>query len=82
MFLMPAIIIYRNYFHSQLMMARRTSGMAYGGIVRVFGIYACAQLLFLLGWLDHVAATSILILGFVIEAIIAKTSSRRADLLN
>ena len=82
MCLMPSIIIYRNYFHSQLMMARRTSGMAYGGIVRVFGIYAGAQLLFSLGWLDHLTATSILILGFVIEAIIAKTSSRRADLLN
>ena len=82
MCLMPSIIIYRNYFHSQLMMARQTSGMAYGGIVRVFGIYAGAQLLFSLGWLDHLTATSILILGFVIEAIIAKTSSRRADLLN
>jgi hypothetical protein len=82
MCLMPAIIIYRNYFHSQLMMARQTSGMAYGSIVRVIGIYACAQILFSLGWLDHVAATFILILGFVIEAIIARMSSRRAALLN
>ena len=82
MCLMPAIIIYRNYFHSQLMMARQTSGMAYGSIVRVIGIYACAQLLFSLGWLDHVAATFILILGFVIEAIIARMSSQRAALLN
>jgi hypothetical protein len=82
MCLMPAIIIYRNYFHSQLMMARQTSGMAYGGIVRVIGIYACAQLLFSVGWLDHVAATFILILGFVIEAVIAKMSSQRAALLN
>ena len=82
MCLMPAIIIYRNYFHSQLMMARQTSGMAFGGIVRVIGIYACAQLLFFVGWLDHVAATLILILGFVIEAVIAKMSSQRAALLN
>ena len=82
MCLMPTIIIYRNYFHSQLMMARQTSGMAYGSIVRVIGIYACAQILFSLGWLDHVAATFILILGFVIEAVIAKMSSRRTALLN
>ena len=82
MCLMPAIIIYRNYFHSQLMMARQTSGMAFGGIVRVIGIYACAQLLFSVGWLDHVAAAFILILGFVIEAVIAKMSSQRAALLN
>ena len=56
--------------------------MAYGSIVRVIGIYACAQILFSLGWLDHVAATFTLILGFVIEAIIAKMSIRRAALLN
>ena len=82
MCLMPTIIIYRNYFHSQLMMARQTSGMAYGSMVRVIGIYACAQILFSLGWLNHVAATIILIIGFVIEAVIAKMSSRRATLLN
>ena len=82
MCLMPAIIIYRNYFHSQLMMARQTSGMAYGGIVRVISIYACAQLLFSVGCLDHVAATFILILGFVIEAVIAKMSIQRTALLN
>ncbi len=82
MCLMPAIIIYRNYFHSQLMMARQTSGMAYGGIVRVIGIYTCAQLLFSVGRLDHIGATFILILGFAIEAVIAKMSIQRTALLN
>ena len=82
MYLMPTITIYRNYFQSQLMMARQTSGMAYGSMLRLIGIYAFAQILFSLGWLDHVAATFILLLGFVIEAIIARMSSRRAALLN
>ena len=57
MCLMPAIIIYRNYFHAHLMMMRRTGGMAYGSILRVVGIYACAQLFFVLGWLNPINAS-------------------------
>ena len=75
MCLMPAVIIYRNYFHAHLMMMRRTGGMAYGSIVRVIGIYACGQALYALGWLDHISATFVLILGFIIEAAIARFSS-------
>ena len=36
MCLMPVVIIYRNYFHSQLMHLRRTA-MAYGSMLRVAG---------------------------------------------
>lgn len=79
MCLMPAIIIYRNYFHAHLMMMRRTGGMAYGSILRVIGIYACAQLFFSLGWLSPVNASFILILGFVIEALIARITFRQAN---
>jgi len=67
MCLMPAVIILRNYYHGRLMVERRTSGMAYGAILRVVGIYLGAQLCFNLGWLNHVTASVILILGFVIE---------------
>ena len=38
MCLMPAIIIYRNYYHGRLMTERRTGGV--GTIIRVIGIYA------------------------------------------
>ena len=79
MCLMPVIIIYRNYFHAHLMMMRRTGGMAYGSILRVIGIYASAQLFFSLGWLSPINASSILILGFVIEALIARITFRRAN---
>ncbi len=65
---MPAIIIVRNYFHGRLMVERRTVGMAAGSILRVVGIYGCAQLLFSLGWLNHLTASGVLILGFVIES--------------
>ena len=74
-----AIIIYRNYFHAHLMMMRRTGGMAYGSILRVVGIYACAQLFFFLSWLSPVNATFILILGFVIEALVARITFRHAN---
>lgn len=66
--LMPAVIIFRNYFHGRLMVERRTVGMAAGAILRVAGIYLAAQALFSLGWLNHVTAGLVLILGFVIEA--------------
>ena len=79
MCLMPVIIIYRNYFHAHLMMMRRTGGMAYGSILRVIGIYASAQLFFSLGWLSPINASFILILGFVIEALIARITFRRAN---
>lgn len=66
--LMPGVIIFRNYFHGLLMVERRTVGMAAGAILRVVGIYVACQLLFSLGWLNHVTASLVLILGFVIEA--------------
>jgi hypothetical protein len=68
--LMPAVIIFRNYFHGRLMVERRTVGMAAGAILRVAGIYGAAQLLFSLGWLNHVTAALVLILGFVIECLV------------
>ncbi|MDH3641889.1 MAG: hypothetical protein OES38_07315 [Gammaproteobacteria bacterium] len=68
MCLIPAVIIFRNYYHGRLMVERRTAGMAAGGILRVIGIYGLAQGFFAMGWLDHMSASFILILGFVIEA--------------
>jgi hypothetical protein len=77
MCLMPAIIIYRNYYHGRLMTERRTGGMAWAAIIRVIGIYATAQVLHSLGWLNHISATFVLILGFVIEAYFARRSVKQ-----
>jgi hypothetical protein len=77
MCLMPAVIIYRNYFHGRLMTGRRTGGMAYGSMLRVAGIYVVALVAFGLDALDHITASFILILGFVIEALVAQWASRR-----
>ena len=77
MCLMPAIIIYRNYYHGRLMTERRTGGMAFAAIIRVVGIYAAAQILYSLGWLNHISAAFVLILGFVIEAYFARRSAQR-----
>jgi len=78
MCLMPTVIIYRNYFHSRLMHLRRTTGMAYGGIMRVAGISAAAALAYQLGVLTHLSAAAILIFGFGIEALIARHANQRA----
>ena len=67
---MPTVIIFRNYYHGRLMVERRTTGMAVGGVLRVVGIYLMAQLLFTLGALNHITASAILILGFVIETLV------------
>ena len=79
MCLMPAIIIYRNYYHGRLMTERRTGGMAFAAIIRVVGIYAAAQILYSLGWLNHISAAFVLILGFVIEAYFARRSAQRVS---
>ena len=79
MCLMPAIIIYRNYYHGRLMTERQTSGMAYASIIRVIGIYAAAQTLFYLQWLNHISAAFVLILGFIIEAYFARRAVHLVD---
>lgn len=75
--LMPAVIIFRNYFHGRLMVERRTVGMAAGAILRVVGIYAAAQALFSLDWLTHVTAACVLLLGFVIESLVVVRAALR-----
>jgi len=67
MCLLPTIITVRNYFHGHLMVRRRTGGMAYGAVLRVLGIYAAAHGLYVFGVLDYIAASFVLLLGFVIE---------------
>ncbi|MDP6377853.1 MAG: hypothetical protein QF921_10420 [Pseudomonadales bacterium] len=75
MCLMPVVIIYRNYFHGQLMVERRTTGMAVGGMLRVAGIYTAAATTFALGALDYRVAAWILIGGFFIEAATAQVAA-------
>jgi progressive ankylosis protein ANKH len=77
MCLMPVVIIYRNYFHSRLMHLRRTSGMAYGSMARVLGIFLLAAVFAELNWLNHLSAAGILIFGFLIEAVFAQQASQR-----
>jgi hypothetical protein len=68
MCLLPALILWRNYYHGLLMVARKTNGMALGGMTRVGGIYVFAYCLYLLDALDYRTSTIILLLGFVLEA--------------
>ena len=77
MCLLPAIIVVRNYYHGILMVQRRTAGMAAGGILRVVGIYAAAQLLFSVGWLGHESAAWILLAGFGIATGTVFIAARR-----
>ena len=70
MCLMPLVIIARNYFHGTLMVRRRTGSMAVGGALRVLAIAALAQIAYVSGWLDHIAAAFILLLGFVTETLV------------
>lgn len=76
---MPVVIIIRNYFHGALMVERRTAGMALGSVLRVVGIYLGAQVCFSLGQLDHVTASVILLLGFVIETLVVIQATARGQ---
>ncbi|MEM7077673.1 MAG: hypothetical protein AAF513_03490 [Pseudomonadota bacterium] len=77
MCLMPVAIVYRNYFHSRLMLYRRTAGMAYGAILRVIGIAILSATCFVYGWLDHRSAAAILVVGFFIESFVARLAHNR-----
>ena len=79
MCLMPALIVFRNYFHSRLMTKRKTNGMAIGSILRVVGIYFSAYILFETENLNHITATFTLLFGFLIEAIIARHAFIKAS---
>ncbi len=70
MCLMPSVILFRNYFHGRLMVERRTTGMAVGGVLRVVAIYLMAQTLFGFGLLNYLTASAILIIGFVVESLV------------
>ena len=70
MCLLPTAIMIRNYYHGYLMVQRRTTGMAVGGVLRVAGIYLASQLLFSAGLLNHVTASVVLVGGFVIETLV------------
>ncbi len=76
MTLMPGVIIWRNYYHGRLMVERRTSGMAVASMLRVAGIYVMAWACFELGWLNHLTASFILILGFVIETVVVLQAAK------
>jgi hypothetical protein len=76
MCLLPGLILWRNYYHGLLMVARKTNGMAVGGMSRVLGIYVMAQLLYLVDALDYLTGTIILLLGFLVEASIVTVFCR------
>ena len=76
MCLMPALIVLRNYHHGRLMVERRTSGMAAGGILRVAAILLAAQACMATGWLNYLTASFILILGFLVEALVAMVAAQ------
>ncbi|NIP16172.1 MAG: hypothetical protein GWM88_16120 [Pseudomonadales bacterium] len=79
MCLMPALIVFRNYHHGRLMVERRTSGMAAGGILRVAAILLAAQVCTAFAWLNYVSASFILILGFVVEAVVAMVAAQKGQ---
>ncbi len=76
MCLMPALIVFRNYHHGRLMVERRTSGMAAGGVLRVAAILLAAQACTIMGWLNYLTASFILILGFLVEALVAMVAAQ------
>lgn len=67
----PLAMTLRNYFHGHLLARRRTGGMAAGGACRVAAIYLVCWLLQGAGWLNHVTAAAILVLGFLAEGLIS-----------
>ncbi len=77
MCVLPALLLWRNYYHGLLMVARKTNGMAMGSMSRVGAIYLFAQFLYFLQILDYQTGTIILLLGFVLEATVVTIFYKR-----
>ncbi len=75
--LAPAIIAVRNVYHGELMVGRRTGGMAVGSALRVLAIGGLAWLALRMGILDHTVCAMLLVAGFLAEAISSRCAVRR-----
>ncbi len=73
----PALIMVRNLYHGQMMVRRRTNGMAVAALLRVGTIALASKLLLLGGWLNHRTGALVFTLGFLAEAAIARQAVRR-----
>ena len=67
--LVPVVMALRNYFHGQSLVDRKTTSLAVGSVLRNLAIAAAAGLLLAVGWLNHVTAAGVLVLGFFSEAL-------------
>jgi len=72
----PVVMTMRNYFHGQLLLRRRTGGMAAGGLCRALVIYGLSRALYEAGYLDHTLAAAVLVAGFLAEAVVAAAFAR------
>ncbi len=68
----PLTIAVRNLYHGQMMIRRRTRGMAVGGTLRVTVIAFLAWSFYRLGWLNHQTSALMLICGFAVEALVSR----------
>jgi hypothetical protein len=73
----PLVIASRNLHHGQMMIRRRTNGMAAGAILRVLAIFVLSALLFRLGWLNYRTSALLMIVGFAAEALAARVAVGR-----
>lgn len=69
MCLLPAMIAWRNYYHGLAIINRKTGPMGLGAIMRNLATYAMAATLYAAGWLNHVTAAAILVVGFLAETL-------------
>ncbi len=73
----PLVIAFRNLHHGDMMIRRRTRGMAAGAALRVLAILGGSWALFHLGLLNHLGAAFLMVLGFFVEALVSRHAVRR-----
>lgn len=79
MCLLPLMVGFRNYFHGVALARLTTGSMASAAVWRVVAISLAAAAAQALGALDHVWASSILVLGFAVEALVMRGSATLRD---
>lgn len=77
--LLPLLIMIRNLYHGKMMVRQKTAGMAVAALLRVGAMALGAHMLLLLGWLNHMTAAAILLVGFVAEIVMVRHATRQPE---
>lgn len=66
---LPLMVAWRNYYHGVAIINRKTGPMGLSAVMRNVMTYVLSAGLFAAGWINHITAAAILVIGFLAETL-------------